>query len=182
MIELDRSLFLTLNSIHSPFFDEVMWFFSLKTVWIPLYLFIIYLLVRKYRGKVWIILVFAIILVLLTDQVSVLIKNTVERLRPCHEPLIDGLVHIVRGKCGGMYGFVSSHAANTFGVASFTVPLVQKKWYSWTIFIWAAIVSYSRIYLGVHYPGDIIGGIILGVFIGFGLSIIVKQIYKSQKK
>ena len=76
----------------------------------------------------------------------------------------------MKGHCGGMYGFVSSHAANTFGLAAFTAPLVRRRWYTWLIFIWAAIVSYSRIYLGVHYPGDVAGGALVGLACGFLIS------------
>lgn len=177
MIEADRNIFLFLNSVNSPFFDEVMSIISMKTVWIPLYLFIIYLFVRRYQGKVWIILLFVLLLVALTDQLSVAVKNGVERLRPCHEPSLEGMVHLVGGRCGGMYGFVSSHAANAFGIAAFASPLVQKRWFAWSIFIWAAVVAYSRIYLGVHYPGDVLGGALLGITAGFGLSSGVKQIY-----
>lgn len=178
MNEIDHSLFLFLNSFHSPFFDVVMRTVSLKTVWIPFYLFIVYLLTTRYKKRVWLILLFAALLVTFTDQATNLIKNYFERLRPCHEPSLAGLVHTVRGKCGGLYGFVSAHAANTFGIASFTAPLVRKKWYTWTIFIWAAIVSYSRTYLGVHYPGDILGGAILGFVAG---SVFAYAFSKTEK-
>lgn len=178
MLEADHNIFLFLNSFHSPFFDEVMRIISLRSVWIPLYIFIVYLLVSRYRGKVWVVLLFAVLLVVITDQLSVVIKNAVERLRPCHEPSFEGIVHLVGNRCGGMYGFVSSHASNAFGIAAFTSPLVQKKWFTRTIFIWASVVAYSRIYLGVHYPGDVLGGAILGIIAGLGLSEGVKQINK----
>lgn len=169
MVELDHRLFLYLNSMHSPFWDDVMWFLSAKLVWIPLYLFILFLLWQRYRGKMWLVVIFAVLAIVMADQISVFIKDHVQRLRPCHDGSLDGIVHILNGHCGGQFGFVSSHAANTFALASLTAPMLRKKWYSISIFIWAAMVSYSRIYVGVHFPGDVICGALLGLFIGFGL-------------
>ena len=112
--------------------------------------------------------------IIIADQSSVqLFKNTFQRLRPCHNEAISNLVHIVNNKCGGLYGFVSSHATNTFAFAVFTSLFFSKKYISLLLIFWALVVSYSRIYLGVHYPLDVIGGGILGLTIG----ILVFKIY-----
>ncbi len=103
------------------------------------------------------------------DQGSVkLFKDVFERLRPCHNPAIAELVHTINGKCGGKYGFVSSHATNSFALAVFCGFLFKRhyKYMLWLMLFWAAIVSYSRVYVGVHYPGDIIGGAVLGSLVG----------------
>jgi undecaprenyl-diphosphatase len=165
--QLDQRLFLFLNSINSPFWDKVMNFMSLVVVWIPMYLAILIFLAIRYKKRFWVILLFIILAVVLSDQTSVLIKNIFDRPRPCHESSLQGLVHLVNGRCGGMYGFVSSHATNSFTVALLSLLLIRNNWYTLFIIIWASAVSYSRIYLGVHYPGDVFVGVLLGTFIGW---------------
>jgi len=167
--QLDQQLFLFLNSANSPFWDKIMYVLSMKLVWAPLYIAILIHLIRKFKKRFWILLLFIILAATLADRVSVLIKYAIDRPRPCHETSLQGLVHIVNGMCGGMYGFVSSHASNSFNVAFLSLMFIKRKWYTVLIIIWASAVSYSRIYLGVHYPGDVIGGAMLGALIGWGV-------------
>jgi undecaprenyl-diphosphatase len=164
----DRTLFLFLNDLHSPFWDQVMWWISERFIWLPLYLLITGYLIYRYKWKIIVILILVALLITMSDQGSVhLFKEVFKRLRPCHNPEISHLVHIVRGHCGGQYGFVSSHAANSFAVASYSLLLIRNRYYTVFIIFWALLVSYSRIYLGVHYPGDILGGAILGIVLGY---------------
>jgi undecaprenyl-diphosphatase len=171
---IDQQLFLFLNSIHSPFWDQVMYIISAKVTWIPLYFAILTALGFRYKRKLLVIILMAIIAITLSDQLSVLIKNGFQRPRPCHEPSLDGLVHIVKGQCGGLYGFISSHASNSFMVALLSLLLIKRRWFSYSMIIWAAVVSYSRIYLGVHYPGDVICGAIFGGVVGWGIYLLYK--------
>jgi undecaprenyl-diphosphatase len=170
MMQLDRSLFLFLNGMHTPLWDYIMYFISGKFSWLPLYLFILYLLFRSYRKKGFILLLGAVILITLSDQLSVqAFKEVFERLRPCHEPALAGQVHTVNGQCGGAFGFVSSHASNVFALAAWSHLLLRRQWYAALIFLWASLVSYSRIYLGVHYPADVLGGAVLGICTGWAV-------------
>lgn len=167
---IDTQLFLFFNSLHSPFWDKLMWWFSGTKFWIPLYLIIVVYMVYKFRWKAVVSLLFIALAVTLADQLSVhAFKNVFMRLRPCHTPELQDIVHLVNNKCGGQFGFVSSHAANTFAVAFFLSRLFKYKGFTYFIFFWASIVSYSRIYLGVHYPFDILGGAALGCILGFGI-------------
>lgn len=161
----DTNLFLWLNSCHNPFFDQFMYWFSDTFVWLPFYLAVIFVVIKKWRKEsIWIILAF-FLCILIADQIaSGLLKGWVQRPRPSREISIAGLVHSVNGYIGGRFGFVSSHAANSFGFALLSSFIFRKKFYTYIVFLWAAVTAYSRIYLGVHYPGDILGGIVVGVF------------------
>jgi len=167
LVEFDKKAFLYFNSIHSSEWDKIMYWISGDTSWVPLYMILLLFIIYKERPYRFIFtILFVTITVALCDQISVLIKNLVERPRPTHDPEIANLVHIVNNYRGGTYGFVSSHAANVFGVATFLSN--QFKHFRWSLFlfVWASIVAYSRVYLGVHYPLDIICGAVLGILIG----------------
>lgn len=167
MKHIDTSLFLMLNSMHNEFFDTAMWQISKTITWIPLYATLVYFLFKQHGWKKASFMVLTTLAAVgLSDFVaSGIIKNTVCRLRPSQDPSIQGLVHIVRDYKGGMYGFVSSHAANTFAIAVCMGYFFNRKWLWYSLLVWCSTVSYSRIYLGVHYPGDIIGGAIVGITI-----------------
>ncbi len=162
----DTKLFLFLNGLNHPWLDPLMVAISGRFTWIPLYLLLLLVFIKRYKWQTIMLLLVISILIALADQLSVkAFKFVFERLRPCHEPALEGLIHLPANRCGGMFGFVSSHATNSFALAGF-VYLLLRDWLKpigAIAFGWASLVSYSRIYLGVHYPGDILGGALLGL-------------------
>jgi len=166
ILGLDKELFLYLNGFHSDFWDTIMLMITRKETWFPFYVIILYYIVKNYRSKSVLIIISLILLIFASDQLSVLMKETIQRFRPVHEPAIQDLVHNVLRK-GGLYGFVSSHAANSFAILVFTSRIFKNKSYFLLLLFWAALFCYSRIYSGVHYPLDILGGAILGALLGF---------------
>ncbi len=170
-LTLDEELLLFFNGLHSPWLDSVMISLTDGKIWLPLFLStVIFILVKyKYRGLYVLLLVGLVIAI--GDQISSsLLKPLVGRLRPSHEPHLEGILHIVNNYRGGLFSFVSSHATNSFGVATILWLLIGKQ-YKWILvfFGWAAIFSFTRIYLGVHYPADVLFGALLGVFIAFSI-------------
>ena len=166
----DQEVFLWLNGLHASWLDAPMALITGRGLWIPFYVLLVLWLIYKQRQQaVWSILFIAAAVALSDQLTSSLMKPFFERLRPCHDPVISHLVHTVAG-CGGKYGFASSHAANTFALATAVTFLHPgKTWLQVLITCWALLVSYSRIYVGVHYPGDLIAGALIGVVLATSL-------------
>ncbi len=170
LIQLDEQLFLFLNGLGTPSWDGF-WLFMTKTRnSFPLYLLLFVLSYRFFGLKGTLIILVAIaLLITCTDQLSNFFKYGVQRLRPCHDPDISGVMRLVKSYCGGKYAFFSAHAANSFAVASFFTALFSKKWPVFVGFLvlWALLVAYSRIYIGVHFPLDVIVGALVGALFGW---------------
>ncbi|MDP2113962.1 MAG: phosphatase PAP2 family protein [Bacteroidota bacterium] len=176
--QIDQTLLLFLNSFHNSFWDKANILWTSKEIWYPFYALMLYFIIKKYRrNSIYIIIILALAIAV-SDQFSGLIKDLTQRLRPTHDPNLNGLIHNIVNK-GGLYGFFSAHAANSFTVAAFTTFLFRNRWYSMLIFIWAIVVSYTRIYLGLHFPLDILTGCVWGILTGFAA---YKAILWIQKK
>jgi undecaprenyl-diphosphatase len=184
--ELDTVIFLFLNNLGTEAWDPFWLRMSEVFIWVPLYLALVVGLFFLFKPKtaLWAILVISLNVVF-TDQGSVrLFKNQFERLRPCHEESIKDQIRLVKGHCGGQYGFVSSHASNSFGIAVLVGLFYRRRW-PWVYYgmlVWASVVAYSRIYLGVHYPADIFFGALYGSFVGVILYALFASLLKPQYK
>lgn len=182
--QADQSLFLFLNGMHSPFFDTLMWLFSEKMFWGPLYVFFLWKLFHSYPKKYYIVLLSIVVLILVSDQLCNLSKETFMRFRPSHTPAFEGVIHLVNNYKGGSYGFYSGHSANSFAVAFFVLTALNWKprYLIWIALSYAGLTAYSRIYLGVHYPGDVLIGAVVGSLLGFGVArIMQKKFFYSNK-
>lgn len=175
---IDRSIVLSVNSLHTPWLDELMWVISGKLIWIPFYLYLLYLAFKAsgFR-RCMVFLLLAILCVGLSDLISAqLIKNNIARYRPSHHALLTHRLHFYEMKPGeyykgGQFGFVSSHAANFFALATF-VGLSLRKRYRWLfplLISISVIVCFSRLYLGVHYLSDLIGGALIGTLVSYAV-------------
>ena len=181
LVRIDSDLLLAINGVHSRFFDFFMPVCTDKLVWIPLYLSLLYVLFRNMSFKTAMFCLVCIALAAgLADVISSkALRFAVMRLRPSNlENELHELVHIVDGYRGGRYGFPSSHAANTFSLAVFMVCLYRCRVISFFMVFWALLNCYTRLYLGVHYPGDILAGAVLGTLLAMVFGFLFLRISK----
>lgn len=175
IVTIDRQLFLFLNGLHCVWLDPVMVFASGKWSWVLLYAGMLFFFFRERPWKAGIVAFLAVALTFaLTDQLGGVIKHAVQRPRPCLE--FEGLLYSLEA-CGGRFAsFVSNHAANIFGSATVSALIFRKKYYTVGIYAWAALVAYSRIYVGKHYPLDLLGGAVMGIALGYLVFLLYKKI------
>ena len=173
---LDRTVFLALNGMHTPYWDSFMYIFTSKLVWIPLYVSILYVLYKNMniRMVIFTTLMFALLVALADQTCSSILRPIFERPRPSRDPAIADIVHIVNGKRGGKFGFPSCHAANTFALACFMMLLFKNRALTTFFMLWAIVTCYTRIYVGVHYPGDLL----FGTLVGFAAGAVTYGIYR----
>lgn len=163
----DTNLFLAFNFDGGPLLDHIMQFASGKLTWAPLYLLLVFLIWRKTGWKGMLAALLCILLaVAVSDQIANFFKYNLPRLRPTHTPLMEGLVHTVNGYVGGLYGTVSAHAATVLSIAIITAGIVRKHWLYALLSCWVVLVCCSRMYLGVHWPYDILYGLLDGLVVG----------------
>lgn len=174
----DAKLYLVINSqLSNRFFDNVLPLSREANTWLPLYLFLLVFMLMNFGKKAWWWIIFIASTITITDQLSSsFIKYWVARPRPCHDAALMQYAHLLVG-CSPSYSFTSSHATNHFGAAFFifkTLKQYLKKW-SYLFFFWAALICYAQVYVGIHYPLDVICGAIIGSFIGFGMASVFSR-------
>ena len=183
LLHIDTEILLAINGWHAPWADTLMWIISAKATWIPLYVLLIGLLVWRYRKPAktdvkWLQRVPACVVMIVVIGLAVgaadfiasgILKDLVARPRPTRVPELEGVLHLVNGYRSGRYGFVSSHAANTMAVALLFSLIWRNKIATYGLMLWVAANCYSRMYLGVHYPTDILGGLMVGALVAVGV-------------
>ena len=178
----DKQAMIFLNNLGNSTFDPFWILVSEKWFWIPLYVIFLYFLYKNFNKKsLFYILLFVALGITASDQIANIFKFGFERLRPCHDPSLEGLLREV--KCGGKFGFYSAHSSNSFFVATYLTMLLGKKikQLPYFLFVWAAIVAYSRVYLGMHFPGDIIVGAIMGILLAIFFGILAKKVIRKSE-
>ena len=178
----DKQAMIFLNNLGSSTFDPFWILVSEKWFWIPLYVIFLYFLYKNFNKKsLFYILLFVALGITASDQIANIFKFGFERLRPCHDPSLEGLLREV--KCGGKFGFYSAHSSNSFFVATYLTILLGKKikQLPYFLFVWATIVAYSRVYLGMHFPGDIIIGAMMGILLALFFGILAKKVIRKSE-
>lgn len=177
--DIDANALLAVNGWHDAFQDALWWLMTAKWSSGLLLLALLWILLHQHRRHALLVLAMIALAFLIADQTaSGLIKHLVERLRPTHDPSLESMVHVINGYRGGMYGFVSSHASNAFAVSLLLSLVMRHRAVTISLFTWSLLQCYSRIYLGVHYPGDIIGGIIVGLLAGWISWLVMRWIMR----
>lgn len=170
IIQLDKEIFLYLNNLGNPLWDGFWEFISYRFSWIPFYAFLLFLIWKNFGWKkTLLILVLTVAMIIVADQFTNILKYNIKRLRPCFTNGFEGLMRPIGCDRSGQYGFTSAHSANHFALAIFLGLIFKSRirWFIYFLFVWAGIVAYSRIYLGVHFPLDIICGGIIGLISGW---------------